>query len=133
MLMDPVNLASEINDRAQAAEMEHGEGSYAAYIKGLPMALEKVLGNESLAKKLQQQSAPQIVNTLLTNYTMSFDRTAQVLKGENPDADKWDFLSVDTAFASMLISCLVMVMMALVMFRMERHLRGIGTQPDQKS
>ena len=44
MLMDPVNLASEINDRAQAAEMEHGEGSYAAYIKGLPVALEKVLG-----------------------------------------------------------------------------------------
>lgn len=133
MLMDPVNLASEINDRAQAAEMEHGEGSYAAYIKGLPVALEKVLGNESLAKKLQQQSAPQIVNTLLTNYTLSFDRTAAKLRGDNPDEEKWEFLGMDTAFATLLISCLVMVMMALVMFRMERHLRGIGTQPDQKS
>jgi hypothetical protein len=133
MLMDPVNLASEINDRAQAAEMEHGEGSYAAYIKGLPVALEKVLGNESLAKKLQQQSAPQIVNTLLTNYTLSFDRTAAKLRGDNPDEEKWEFLGMDTAFATLLISCLVMVMMALVMFRMERHLRGIGAQSGQKS
>ena len=133
MLMDPVNLASEINDRAQAAEMEHGEGSYAAYINGLPAALEKVLGNESLAKKLQQQSAPQIVNTLLTNYTLSFDRTAAKLRGDNPDEEKWEFLGMDTAFATLLISCLVMVMMALVMFRMERHLRGIGAQSGQKS
>jgi hypothetical protein len=101
--------------------------------QGLPVALEKVLGNESLAKKLQQQSAPQIVNTLLTNYTLSFDRTAAKLRGDNPDEEKWEFLGMDTAFATLLISCLVMVMMALVMFRMERHLRGIGAQSGQKS
>ena len=133
MLVDPVNLASEINDRAQSAEIEHGEGSYAAYLAGLPAALQKVMANENLANKLQQQSASQIVSTLLTNYTMSFDRTAQVLKGENPDADKWDFLSVDTAFASMLISCLVMVVMVLVLIRMERHMRTMGQNSGNKS
>lgn len=124
MLMDPVNLASEIHDRAQAAEMEHGEGSYAAYIKGLPAALGQVLGNESLAAKLQRQPAAQIVSTLLVNYTLSFDRTALKLRGENPDEEKKEFLGIDTAFATMLISCLVMVMMALVMIRMERHMRN---------
>ena len=133
MLTDPVNLASEINDRAQSAEIEHGEGSYAAYLAGLPAALQKVMANENLANKLQQQSASQIVSTLLTNYTMSFDRTAQVLKGENPDAEKWDFLSVDTAFASMLISCLVMVVMVLVLIRMERHMRTMGQNSGNKS
>ena len=133
MLVDPVNLASEINDRAQSAEIEHGEGSYAAYLAGLPAALQKVMANENLANKLQQQSASQIVSTLLTNYTMSFDRTAQVLKGENPDAEKWDFLSVDTAFASMLISCLVMVVMVLVLIRMERHMRTMGQNSGNKS
>ena len=133
MLVDPVNLASEINDRAQSAEIEHGEGSYAAYLAGLPAALQKVMANENLANKLQQQSASQIVSTLLTNYTMSFDRTAQVLKGENPDAEKWDFLSVDTAFASMLISCLVMVVMVLVLIRMERHMRTMGENSGNKS
>ena len=133
MLVDPVNLASEINDRAQSAEIEHGEGSYAAYLAGLPAALQKVMANENLANKLQQQSASQIVSTLLTNYTMSFDRTAQVLKGENPDAEKWDFLSVDTAFASMLISCLVMVVMVLVLIRMERHMRTMSQNGGNKS
>ena len=133
MLADPVNLASEINDRALSAEIEHGEGSYAAYLAGLPAALQKVMTNEKLAPKLQQQSASQIVSTLLTNYTMSFDRTAQVLKGENPDADKWDFLSVDTAFASMLISCLVMVVMVLVLIRMERHMRTMSQNSGNKS
>ena len=132
-LADPVNLASEINDRAQSAEIEHGEGSYAAYIAGLPAALEKVMTNEKLAPKLQRQSASQIVSTLLTNYTMSFDRTAQVLKGENPDVDKWDFLSVDTAFVSMLISCLVMVVMVLVLIRMERHMRTMSENGSNKS
>lgn len=124
MLQDPVNLASEIHDRAQAAEMEHGEGSYAAFIKGLPAALEQVLGNEALATKLQRQPASQIVGTLLINYTLSFDRTALKLRGENPDVEKKEFLGIDTAFATMLISCLVMVMMALVMIRMERHMRN---------
>ena len=68
---------------------------------------------------------------MLTNYTLSFDRTAAKLRGDNPDEEKWEFLGMDTAFATLLISCLVMVMMALVMFRMERHLRGIGAQSGQ--
>ena len=133
LLTDAVNLASEINDRAQAAEMEHGEGAYAAYIKGLPAALQAVLGNEKLAKKLQQQPAAQIVSTLLTNYTLSFDRTAMKIRGDNPDAEKWDFLGIDTAFATMLISSLVMVMMVLVMIRIERHMRSTSAQAGQKS
>ena len=128
MLNDPVNLASEINDRAQMAEMEHGEGSYAAYIKGLPAGLQQVLANEKLSAKLQQQSASQIVTTLLTNYTMAFDRTAQTMRGENPDEEKWDFSSVETAFLTMLVSCLVMVVMVLVMIRMERHMRTMSQQ-----
>ena len=133
LLTDAVNLASEINDRAQAAEMEHGEGAYAAYVKGLPAALQAVLGNENLAKKLQQQPAAQIVSTLLTNYTLSFDRTAMKIRGDNPDAEKWDFLGIDTAFATMLISSLVMVMMVLVMIRIERHMRSTSAQAGQKS
>ena len=133
LLTDAVNLTAEINDRAQAAEMEHGEGAYAAYIKGLPAALQAVLGNEKLAKKLQQQPAAQIVSTLLTNYTLSFDRTAMKIRGDNPDAEKWDFLGIDTAFATMLISSLVMVMMVLVMIRIERHMRSTSAQAGQKS
>lgn len=133
MLMDAVNLTSEIHDRAQAAEAEHGEGAYAAYIKGLPAALQAVMGNEALAGKLQQQPTPQIVSTLLTNYTLSFDRTAMKLRGDSPDEQKWEFLGLDTAFATMLISCLVMVMMVLVLVRIERHMRGNGAQPGQKS
>ena len=128
MLNDPVNLASEINDRAQMAEMEHGEGSYAAYIKGLPAGLQQVLANEKLTAKLQQQSASQIVTTLLTNYTMAFDRTAQTMRGENPDEEKWDFTGMETAFLTMLVSCLVMVVMVLVMIRMERHMRTMSQQ-----
>lgn len=123
---DPVNLASEINDRAASAEIEHGEGAYAAYIKGLPAGLEQVLANEKLASKLQTQSAAQIVSTLLTNYSMAFDRTAQKLRGEDPDAEKWDFTSVETAFITMLVTCLVMVVMVLVMMRMERHMRDMS-------
>ncbi|MEX8192739.1 hypothetical protein [Comamonas guangdongensis] len=132
-LSDPVNLAAEIHSRAQAAEQEHGEGSYAAYVKGLPAALEKVLANEKLTAKLQLQPAQQIVNILLTNYTLSFDRTAQMLRGENPDEDKWKFLGVDTAFATMLISCLVMVVMVLVLIRMERHMRTMSQNSTPKS
>lgn len=132
MLTDAVNLASEINERAQASEVEHGEGAYAAYIKGLPGALQAVLGNEKLAQKLQQQPAQQIVTMLLTNYTLSFDRTAQKLRGDSPDEEKWDFLGIDTAFATMLISSLVMVMMVLVMIRIERHMRSANPSSDRK-
>lgn len=131
MLSNPVNLATEINDRAQMAEMEHGEGSYAAYIKGLPAGLQLVLANEKLSAKLQQQSAAQIVSTLLTNYTMAFDRTAQTLRGEDPDAQKWDFGGIETAFLTMLVSCLVMVVMVLVMIRMERHMRQMSQQAER--
>lgn len=133
MQMDAVNLTSEIHDRAQAAEAEHGEGAYAAYIKGLPAALQAVLGNDALAGKLQQQPTPQIVSTLLTNYTLSFDRTAMKLRGDSPDEQKWEFLGLDTAFATMLISCLIMVMMVLVLIRIERQLRSPSGQPGQKS
>lgn len=133
MQMDAVNLTSEIHDRALAAEAEHGEGAYAAYIKGLPAALQAVLGNDALAGKLQQQPTPQIVSTLLTNYTLSFDRTAMKLRGDSPDEQKWEFLGLDTAFATMLISCLIMVMMVLVLIRIERQLRSPSGQPGQKS
>ena len=132
MLSEPVNLMAEINDRASAAEMEHGSGAYEAYVKGLPAALQQVLGNESLAAKLQQQPTQQIVNTLLINYTLAFDRTAQVLKGENPDQEKWQFSSVETAFTTMLIACLVMVIMVLVLIRMERHMRVMSQQDKTK-
>lgn len=131
--MEPVNLDSAIHDLAQAAEMEHGEGAYAAYLKGLPAALQAVFSDEKLAGKLQQQSAPQIVSTLLTNYTLAFDRTAMKLRGDNPDEKKWAFLGVDTAFATMLISCLVMVMMVLVLIRIERHMRNPSGQSGRKS
>ena len=70
---------------------------------------------------------------MLTNYTLSFDRTAMKIRGDNPDAEKWDFLGIDTAFATMLISCLVMVMMVLVMIRIERHMRSTSAQAGQKS
>lgn len=132
MTSDPVNLMAEINDRASAAEIEHGTGAYEAYIQGLPAALEKVVANENLASKLQQQPAQQIVSTLLINYTLAFDRTAQVLKGENPDQSKWEFSSIETAFTTMLISCLVMVIMVLVLIRMERHMRTISQQGQSK-
>ena len=133
MLSDPVNLASEIHERAQLAEMEHGEGSYIAYINGLPAGLQLVLANEQLSAKLQKQPATQIVTTLLTNYSMAFDRTAQKLRGEDPDAQKWDFTSVETAFITMLVTCLVMVVMVLVMIRMERHMRGMSQNSGNKS
>lgn len=132
-LMDPVNLDAAIHNLAQAAEVEHGEGAYAAYLKGLPAALQAVFSNKKLADKLQQQPAPQIVSTLLTNYTLSFDRTAMKLRGDSPDEQKWEFLGVDTAFATMLISCLVMVMMVLVLIRIERHMRSPSGQSGQKS
>lgn len=131
-LSEPVNLAAEIHDRASAAEMEHGAGAYEAYVKGLPAALEKVLAKESLAARLQQQPAQQIVNTLLINYTLAFDRTAQRLKGENPDQEKWQFSSMETAFTTMLIACLVMVIMVLVLIRMERHMRVMSQQAKTK-
>lgn len=125
-MSSPVYLEEQINERAQMAEIEHGPGSYAAYVKGLPAALEKVFGNPALASKMQKQSAEQMLNMVLINYTLSFDRTAQVLKGEDPDDNKWELASLDTAFWTMLITCLVMVIMALVLIRMERHLRVIS-------
>jgi hypothetical protein len=132
-LNEPVDLAAQIHERAQAAESEHGTGAYAAFVQGLPAALEQVLGNERLAAKLREQSAQQITSMLLLNYTLSFDRSAQHLKGEDPDTDKWEFSSVETAFGTMLISCLVMVVMVLVLIRMERHMRLMSEQSGHKA
>lgn len=131
-LNEPVDLAAQIHERAQAAESEHGTGAYAAFVQGLPAALEQVLGNEKLAAKLREQPAQQITSMLLLNYTLSFDRSAQLLKGESPDIDKWEFSSVETAFGTMLITCLMMVVIVLVLIRMERHMRLMSQQSGNK-
>lgn len=133
-LSEPVDLAAQIHERAQMAETEHGAGAYAAFVQGLPAALEQVLANDSLTAKLRGQSAQQITSMLLLNYTLSFDRLAQRLKGEDSDNDKWEFSSMETAFGTMLISCLVMVVMVLVLIRMERHMRLMSQRScEQKS
>ena len=43
-MVQPVDTAAAIHERAQAAELEHGKGAYAAYVQGLPAALEQVFG-----------------------------------------------------------------------------------------
>jgi hypothetical protein len=132
-LNEPVDLAAQIHERAQTAESEHGTGAYAAFVQSLPAALEQVLGNERLAAKLREQSAQQITSMLLLNYTLSFDRSAQRLKGEDPDTDGWEFSSMETVFGTMLISCLVMVVMVLVLIRMERHMRRMSQRSGNPS
>ena len=127
-LADPVQVEALIHERAQAAEGEHGAGAYAAYVQGLPAVLEKVLGSESLAPRLREQPAQQLVSMLLINYTLSFDRAAQKLKGDGADASAWDFAGAETAVLSLVMSFLVLVVMVLVFMRMERHLRAISEQ-----
>ena len=128
-LSEPFDIACAIHERAQMAESEHGAGSYAAYVQGLPAALEKVLGNADLAPRLQQQSANSLISMVLTNYTMTFDKAARTLRGDS-DADSAGSSLLDlynkaaeTAFWSMLMSFLVLVVMVVVFIRMERHLR----------
>ena len=97
-------------------------------MQGLPAVLEKVLGSESLAPRLREQPAQQLVSMLLINYTLSFDRAAQKLKGDGADASVWDFAGAETAVLSLVMSFLVLVVMVLVFMRMERHLRAISEQ-----
>uniref|UniRef100_UPI0035A0385B hypothetical protein n=1 Tax=Delftia acidovorans TaxID=80866 RepID=UPI0035A0385B len=69
-MVEPVDTAAAIHERAQAAELEHGKGAYAAYVQGLPAALEQVFGNAALEPRLQAQTAQQILSTVLLNYTL---------------------------------------------------------------
>ena len=133
-MVDPVDTAAAIHERAQAAELEHGKGAYAAYVQGLPAALEQVFGNAALEPRLQAQTAQQILSTVLLNYTLSLDNAARALRGEDSHgSSSWKerFGAVETAFWSMLMSFLVLVVMVLVFIRMERHLRVISQQHDQ--
>lgn len=128
---DPVDIPQEINSRANMAELEHGKGAHAAFIQGLPAALEKVLADPQVSQQLREQTAANLVNMLLVNYTMSFDRSANQLAGKDSDEDGdsfWDrsFRAVETAFWSMLMTFLVLVVMVVSMIRMERHLRVIS-------
>ncbi|MBA4004589.1 MAG: hypothetical protein C0477_14360 [Delftia sp.] len=133
-MVEPVDTAAAIHERAQAAELEHGKGAYAAYVQGLPAALEQVFGNAALEPRLQAQTAQQILSTVLLNYTLSLDNAARALRGEDSHgSSSWKerFGAVETAFWSMLMSFLVLVVMVLVFIRMERHLRVISQQHDQ--
>ncbi|WP_234639885.1 hypothetical protein [Delftia tsuruhatensis] len=133
-MIDPVDTAAAIHERAQAAELEHGKGTYAAYVQGLPAALEQVFGNAALEPRLQAQTAQQILSTVLLNYTLSLDNAARALRGEDRHgSSSWKerFGAVETAFWSMLMSFLVLVVMVLVFIRMERHLRVISQQHGQ--
>ena len=133
-MVEPVDTAAAIHERAQAAELEHGKGAYAAYVHGLPAALEQVFGNAALEPRLQAQTAQQILSTVLLNYTLSLDNAARALRGEDSHgSSSWKerFGAVETAFWSMLMSFLVLVVMVLVFIRMERHLRVISQQHDQ--
>lgn len=133
-MVDPVDTAAAIHERAQAAELEHGKGAYAAYVQGLPAALEQVFGNAALEPRLQAQTAQQILSTVLLNYTLSLDNAARALRGEDSHgSSSWKerFGAVETAFWSMLMSFLVLVVMVLVFIRMERHLRVISQQHGQ--
>lgn len=133
-MVEPVDTATAIHERAQAAELEHGKGAYAAYVQGLPAALEQVFGNAALEPRLQAQTAQQILSTVLLNYTLSLDNAARALRGEDSHgSSSWKerFGAVETAFWSMLMSFLVLVVMVLVFIRMERHLRVISQQHGQ--
>lgn len=133
-MVEPVDAAAAIHERAQAAELEHGKGAYAAYVQGLPAALEQVFGNAALEPRLQAQTAQQILSTVLLNYTLSLDNAARALRGEDSHgSSSWKerFGAVETAFWSMLMSFLVLVVMVLVFIRMERHLRVISQQHGQ--
>ncbi|WP_339958986.1 hypothetical protein [Delftia acidovorans] len=133
-MVEPVDTAAAIHERAQAAELEHGKGAYAAYVQGLPAALERVFGNAALEPRLQAQTAQQILSTVLLNYTLSLDNAARALRGEDSHgSSSWKerFGAVETAFWSMLMSFLVLVVMVLVFIRMERHLRVISQQHGQ--
>jgi hypothetical protein len=133
-MVEPVDTAAAIHERAQAAELEHGKGAYAAYVQGLPAALEQVFGNAALEPRLQAQTAQQILSTVLLNYTLSLDNAARALRGEDSHgSSSWKerFGAVETAFWSMLMSFLVLVVMVLVFIRMERHLRVISQQHGQ--
>lgn len=133
-MVEPVDTAAAIHERAQAAELEHGKGTYAAYVQGLPAALEQVFGNAALQPRLQAQTAQQILSTVLLNYTLSLDNAARALRGEDSHgSSSWKerFGAVETAFWSMLMSFLVLVVMVLVFIRMERHLRTISQQHGQ--
>ncbi|MFC4926437.1 hypothetical protein [Delftia deserti] len=133
-MVEPVDTAAAIHERAQAAELEHGKGAYAAYVQGLPAALEQVFGDAALEPRLQAQTAQQILSTVLLNYTLSLDNAARALRGEDsPGSSSWKerFGAVETAFWSMLMSFLVLVVMVLVFIRMERHLRVISQQHGQ--
>lgn len=133
-MIEPVDTAAAIHERAQAAELEHGKGAYAAYVQGLPAALEQVFGNAALEPRLQAQTAQQILSTVLLNYTLSLDNAARALRGEDSHgSSSWKerFGAVETAFWSMLMSFLVLVVMVLVFIRMESHLRAISQQRGQ--
>lgn len=135
-LNDPIDPTQAIHERAQMAEDEHGPGSYTAYVQGLPAALAQVLGNKDLAPRLQLQPANNLVNMVLVNYTLSFDKAARALRGDEPEETTsfWDLSrkAMETAFWSMLMSFLVLVVMVVVFIRMERHLRVMSEHASRK-
>lgn len=133
---EPLDVAYAIHERAQMAESEHGAGAYVAYVQGLPAALEQVFGSTELAPRLQQQAAAQLVSMVLTNYTISFDQAARVLRGDTSEDGDTSLLNLynkaaETAFWSMLMSLLVLVVMVVVFIRMERHLRVMSERPQR--
>lgn len=136
-LSDPMDLTQALHERAQMAEDEHGPGSYTAYVQGLPAALAQVLGNKDLAPRLQLQPANNLVNMVLVNYTLSFDKAARALRGDEPEEETrfWDLgrKAMETAFWSMLMSFLVLVVMVVVFLRMERHLRVMSEHASGKA
>ncbi|WP_370680630.1 hypothetical protein [Comamonas sp. GB3 AK4-5] len=133
---EPLEVAYAIHERAQMAESEHGAGAYVAYVQGLPAALQQVFGNADLAPQLQQQAASSLMSMVLTNYTITFDQAARVLRGDSSEDGDTSLLNLynkaaETAFWSMLMSLLVLVVMVVVFIRMERHLRVMSERPQR--
>lgn len=128
-LTDPVHVETLIHERAVAAESEHGIGGYAAYVQGLPAALEKVLSSETVAPRLREQPASQLVAMLLVNYTLSFDRAAQKLKDGDTQDSSWDWANTHTLTLGLLMCFLMLVVMALALLRIERDVRLLGNRP----
>lgn len=127
---EAVDVAQALHNSATQA---YGDAGYAAYVLGAPAAIETVLKDATLEPKLREMTVSRLLDTVLTNYSISFSRAVSEQDSDSSNSDNlWEslFSSIELTMWSVILSFLVLVVFVVMLIRMEKHL-GRMSRMDQ--
>ena len=126
MFSEPVDPARVLHERALQMQAENNDkDAYGRFVLGASEAMTLVLKDTTLQKKLREQSIARTMDMVLTNYSISFSRAISEAN-EDSSESLWDrlFSSIEFSLWSLILSFLVLVLVAIMSVRTERHMRN---------